>query len=100
MIVLDPPTFSQSKAQGMFRATQDYGRLVELALPLLKPNGVLFASSNAANWLPEAFIASVESAVHAGGRRILQTHYVPQPPDFPLSRAEPAFLKSVWLRIA
>ena len=100
VIVLDPPTFSQSKAQGMFRATQDYGRLVELALPLLKPNGVLFASSNAANWLPEAFIASVEAAVHAGGRRALQRHYVPQPPDFPLSRAEPAFLKSVWLRIA
>ena len=100
VIVLDPPTFSQSKAQGMFRATQDYGRLVELALPLLKPDGVLFASSNAANWLPEEFIAGVEAAVHAGERRILQKHYVPQPPDFPLSRAEPAFLKSLWLRIA
>lgn len=100
VIVLDPPTFSQSKAQGMFRATQDYGRLVELALPLLKPAGVLFASSNAANWRPEDFMASVEAAVHAGERCILQQHYVPQPPDFPLSRAEPAFLKSVWLRIA
>ena len=100
VVVLDPPTFSQSKSQGMFRATQDYGRLVSLALPLLKPSGVLFASSNAANWLPEEFIASVEAAVQAGGRHILQKHYVPQPPDFPLSRAEPAFLKSVWLRIA
>jgi 23S rRNA (cytosine1962-C5)-methyltransferase len=100
VIVLDPPTFSQSKAQGMFRATQDYGRLVDLALPLLKPGGVLLAASNAANWLPEDFIAGLEAAVHAGGRRILKKHYVPQPPDFPLSRAEPAFLKSVWLQIA
>jgi hypothetical protein len=50
--------------------------------------------------LAEDFIASLEAAVHAGGRRILKKHYVPQPPDFPLSRAEPAFLKSVWLQIA
>ena len=100
VIVLDPPTFSQSKAQGMFRATQDYGRLVDLALPLLKPGGVLLAASNAANWLPEDFIAGLEAAVHAGGRRIVKQHYVPQPPDFPLSRAEPAYLKSVWLQIA
>ena len=55
---------------------------------------------NAANWLPADFIASVEAAVHAGERRVLQKHYVPQPPDFPLSRAEPAYLKTVWLRIA
>lgn len=100
VIVLDPPTCSQSKAQGIFRATQDYGRLVRLALPLLKPDGVLFASSNTANWPPEDFIASVEAAVYAAGRRILQKHYVPQPPDFPLSRAEPAYLKSLWLRVA
>jgi 23S rRNA (cytosine1962-C5)-methyltransferase len=100
VIVLDPPTFSQSKLQGMFRVTEDYGRLVDLALPLLKPNGVLFASSNAANWLPEDFIASLEAAIRAGGRRILRQHYVPQPADFPLSRAEPAFLKSLWLQLA
>jgi len=25
---------------------------------------------------------------------------VPQPPDFPVSRAEPAYLKTVWLRIS
>lgn len=100
VIVLDPPTFSQSKAQGMFRVTQDYGRLVALALPLLKPGGVLFAASNAADWSPEEFIASLTAAVQAGGRRILKQHYVPQPADFPLSRTEPAFLKSVWLQVA
>ena len=38
-MVLDPPTFSQSKENGTFRAEKDYGKLVTAALPLLKPGG-------------------------------------------------------------
>jgi 23S rRNA (cytosine1962-C5)-methyltransferase len=98
-LVLDPPTFSQSKEHGKFRAEKDYGRLVTAALPLVKPGGILFASTNAADWPPEAFLAGVETAVRAAKRKILQQHYVPQPPDFPISRAEPAYLKTVWMRI-
>jgi len=44
--VLDPPTFSQSKEHGVFRAEKDYGKLVAAALPVLKAGGVLFASTN------------------------------------------------------
>ena len=94
-VVLDPPTFSQSKEHGAFRAEKDYGKLVTAALPVLKPGGVLLASTNAADWPPENFLADVETAVHAAKRKILQRHYVPQPPDFPVSRAEPAYLKTV-----
>ena len=98
-VALDPPTFSQSKEHGVFRAEKDYGKLVTAALPLAKPGGVLFASTNAADWPPDKFLADVEAAVHAAKRKIVQRHYVPQPPDFPISRAEPAYLKTVWLRI-
>ena len=98
-MVLDPPTFSQSKEYGTFRAQKDYGKLVTAALPILKPGGVIFASTNAADWPPEDFLADVDAAVHTAKRKILQRHYVPQPPDFPISRAEPAYLKTVWLRI-
>jgi len=98
-IVLDPPTFSQSKEHGTFRAEKNYGKLVTAALPVLKPGGILFASTNAAGWPPEEFLADVEAAIRAAQRKILQRHYVPQPPDFPVSRAEPAYLKTVWLRI-
>jgi 23S rRNA (cytosine1962-C5)-methyltransferase len=97
-VVLDPPTFSQSKEHGTFRAEKDYGKLVTAALPLVKPGGILFASTNAADWLPEDFLADVEAAVHDAKRKILQRHYVPQPPDFPISRVEPAYLKTMWLR--
>jgi len=59
----------------------------------------LFASTNAADWKPEAFLEVLNETVRAAKRKILQHHYVPQPPDFPISREEPAYLKTVWLRI-
>lgn len=99
-IILDPPTFSQSKEQGAFRVEKDYGPLVTRALPLLKANGVLFASTNATGWKPEKFLEAVQAPIQSAQRRILQRHYVPQPPDFPITRAEPAYLKTVWLRIS
>jgi 23S rRNA (cytosine1962-C5)-methyltransferase len=98
-VVFDPPTFSQSKEHGTFRAEKDYGKLVTAALPVLKPGGVLLASTNAADWPPENFLADVDAAVRAAKLKIVQRHYVPQPPDFPISRAEPAYLKTVWIRI-
>jgi 23S rRNA (cytosine1962-C5)-methyltransferase len=100
VVVLDPPTFSQSKEHGTFRAEKDYGKLVTAALPVLKPGGVLLASTNAAEFLPEEFLAAIEAAVRAAKRKILKRHYVPQPPDFPVSRDEPAYLKTVWLKLA
>lgn len=99
-IILDPPTFSQSKESGTWRAEEHYGRLVEATLPLLKPGGVLFASTNAAKLEPEKFVDSIRAATAKTGRKIVRQHYVSQPPDFPISRAEPAYLKTAWLRVA
>ncbi len=100
VVLLDPPTFSQSKDGGAFRAETDYGRLVGAALRLLKAGGVLFASTNAARLAPEDFLATVEAAVRSARRKILKRHYVPQPPDFPVHRDEPAYLKTVWLKLS
>jgi 23S rRNA (cytosine1962-C5)-methyltransferase len=100
LILLDPPTFSRSKQFGAFRAEKDYSKLVAAALLLLKPRGVLFASCNTAALPAAGFIAAVRMPIHQFKRAILQEHYVPQPPDFPISRDEPAFLKTCWLRLA
>mgnify|MGYP002140660792 CR=1 FL=1 len=100
VVVLDPPTFSQSKESGVFRAEKDYGKLVAAALAVLRSGGILLASTNAAELLPEKFLEQISVAVRGGGRSILQQHYVPQPPDFPISRTEPAYLKTVWVRVA
>ena len=99
VILLDPPTFSQSRESGVFKAQKDYGELVGAALPLLRGGGVLFASTNTGDWSPEQFLAAVARPIEAARRPILQRHYAPQPPDFPVSRSEPAYLKTVWLRI-
>jgi 23S rRNA (cytosine1962-C5)-methyltransferase len=99
VIVLDPPTFSRSPGRADFRAVADYGRLVGLALPLLIPGGVLFAATNAARLPAGSFLAQVREAIGGAGRDILGEHYAPQPPDFPVTRDEPAYLKTVWLRI-
>lgn len=99
-VILDPPTFSQSKESGTWQAEKDYGKLITAALPLLKPHGVIFASTNAAKLDPEKFLAMLGEAVAKTGRKILQQHYVPQPPDFPITRDEPAYLKTVWVRVS
>lgn len=99
VLVLDPPTFSKSKEYGIFRVEKNLVELVAAALPLVKPGGVLLASSNAADWPAEKFVASVETGQNQAKRIIAGRHYVPQPPDFPVSRGEPAYLKTAWFRV-
>jgi 23S rRNA (cytosine1962-C5)-methyltransferase len=98
VIILDPPTFSRSK-QRVFQAERDYGALLTAVLPLLNAGGVLFASTNAHKLAPEEFIEKVETAVKNARRKVLQRHYVPQPIDFAISKEEPAYLKTLWLRV-
>jgi 23S rRNA (cytosine1962-C5)-methyltransferase len=98
VVILDPPTFSHSKEWGAFQAQMDYGKLVAVALPLLKPEGLLFASTNAAAWKPDEFLRVVTDAI-GGPDRLSEPRFAPQPPDFPISREEPGYLKTFWLRL-
>lgn len=99
-IVLDPPTFSESKEHGRFQAEKDYAHLVQAAVRVLSPGGVILASTNAARLEPEQFVADVAAGVRSAGRKVVQQHYVPQPPDFPISREEPGYLKTLWIRVS
>lgn len=100
VVILDPPTFSTSKRSGVFRAEKDYGYLVAAAVPLVKRDGVLFASTNAARLRPDRFVAGLEKVIEEAGRRVDERFFASQPPDFRPSREEPAYLKTVWLRLA
>jgi 23S rRNA (cytosine1962-C5)-methyltransferase len=100
VVLLDPPTFSKSRQSGLFRAEEDYSRLVSEALKVLKRGGVLFASSNAARWAPEDFVRQIRDAVAKAGRKTFREQYIPQPPDFPITKQEPAYLKTLWLKFA
>jgi 23S rRNA (cytosine1962-C5)-methyltransferase len=98
LVCLDPPTFSRNDQGEVFRVEEDFPRLVKLASALLKEDGVLFASSNSAGWKPQSFLDTVTRSYEASGRKLHHFQYYPQPPDFPISREEPAYLKTVWLR--
>jgi 23S rRNA (cytosine1962-C5)-methyltransferase len=99
VVLLDPPTFSRSKEGRSFSAERDYGKLVELAVALVAKGGVLFASTNAARVEPEAFCATVKDAVRAMRRTVGRSHFVPQPPDFPITPKAPGYLKTFWVRL-
>ncbi|MBL9170351.1 MAG: class I SAM-dependent methyltransferase [Verrucomicrobiales bacterium] len=99
-VILDPPTFSESKEHGRFQAEKDYGDLVTGALGVLAPRGVILASTNAARLEPEKFVETVLAAVQRSGRKVERHHYVAQPPDFPITREEPGYLKTLWVRTA
>lgn len=100
VIILDPPTFSRSKFGGTFQAERDYARLVKLVLPILKRGGTLFASTNAHKLAPEQFRAQVLEGIQGAGRGALKEQYMPQPFDFPISKSQPAYLKTIWFRVA
>ncbi|MFO1501405.1 MAG: pseudouridine synthase [Verrucomicrobiota bacterium] len=100
VVILDPPTFSRSKEGGAFRVEKDYPHLASLAVSLLADGGVLFASTNAATVPTEWFVTMLKEVISSARRQLLAQHYAPQPPDFPMSRQEPSYLKTVWLRVA
>jgi 23S rRNA (cytosine1962-C5)-methyltransferase len=100
VVILDPPTFSRSKESGAWQAEKHYGRLVDAALPLLRRGGTLLASTNAARLEPEVFLEAIRVSVQRAGRKVLRQHYAPQPPDFPVTREEPAYLKTAWVRVS
>lgn len=99
LIVLDPPTFSRSKESGVFRAEKDYQRLVEAVGLVLAPGGTLLASTNAAEYLPERFLDDVKAGLLDAGHQSAASEFRPQPPDFPVTREEPGYLKTVWVTV-
>lgn len=79
MIILDPPSFARNKKR-TFSVAQDYGQLVGDVLPLLNAQGILIASTNAANVSLDKYTGMVEGAMNQQGRRFkrLASHRLPK----------------------
>lgn len=99
LVFLDPPTFSQSRESGIFRVQDKLTHLAELAAAITVSGGVLFCSTNFAEWSPAQFLDALHSGIQTAGRRVVQLHYAPQPPDFPIAPKEPAYLKTAWVKL-
>lgn len=63
MIVLDPPSFARNKKS--LSRSKDYGELVKDSLDILAEDGILIASTNAANVSIEQFQTMIEEEFHA-----------------------------------
>ncbi|MFI3243142.1 MAG: class I SAM-dependent methyltransferase [Akkermansia sp.] len=61
-IILDPPTFSRDHKGRVWRVERDYGKLVELAMSCLAPEGFILCSTNCRKLNPTDFWIMVEDA--------------------------------------
>ncbi len=99
LVVLDPPSFARSKKH-TFSAAKDYTKLLKEAIQITSKNGIIVASTNAANFDMKRFKSFIEKAFkELGGKyRIEETFSLPE--DFKVSEKfkEGDYLKVVFIR--
>ncbi|AYW48249.1 RlmI/RlmK family 23S rRNA methyltransferase [Tetragenococcus osmophilus] len=99
-IILDPPSFARNKKK-VFRVAKDYGELIESSVAILKDQGVIMASSNAANVTSKKFQNMIEKALQNEnvGYKLIKKFRLPQ--DFVVDAAYPAgdYLKVYFYQI-
>ena len=88
MIILDPPSFARN-GKKTWSVAKDYTRLVAAVLPLLSPNGVLIASTNASNVSLDKFKMLVEKGFKQKNRRYKLEALDKLPADFKTVQAFP-----------
>ncbi|MDF0480431.1 class I SAM-dependent rRNA methyltransferase [Vagococcus sp. PNs007] len=95
MIILDPPSFARNKKR-TFSVAKNYGDLVAEVSELLTKDGLLIASTNAANISYDKYVSMIEETLKANGKRFkrLDTHRLPQ--DFAIN---PNFKEGNYLKV-
>jgi len=62
VIILDPPSFARNKKK-TFSVAKNYGELIEESIDILEKEGMIIASTNAANVSAQRFQALIEEAL-------------------------------------
>ena len=83
----------------MFLAKRDFASLAKAATQLVRNGGMLLACCNAAGLPGKKFKEDVGKGIRFGGRKTVRSFDALQPPDFPATAKEPAYLKVSWLRL-
>ncbi|WP_407370986.1 class I SAM-dependent rRNA methyltransferase [Carnobacterium sp.] len=94
-VVVDPPSFARSKKR-TFSVSKDYTALLEDIIDITNEDGVIIASTNAANVSTEKFEQFIETAFdHKGiSYEILEKHTLPE--DFKIN---PHYPQSNYLKV-
>ncbi|MGH1646129.1 class I SAM-dependent rRNA methyltransferase [Enterococcus gilvus] len=100
LIILDPPSFARNKKK-TFSVAKDYGRLIEDSVDILSDEGMIIASTNAANLPIKKFKQSIETALKNKkvAYQLVETHRLPA--DFPSGNFEESdYLKVLFYQIS
>lgn len=85
VIVLDPPSFSRNKKK-TFSVAKNYNELVAEAVAILNKDGILIASSNAANVPLPKFEKLVEQGINESKRKFEKMALYQLPVDFVVNK--------------
>lgn len=100
VIVLDPPSFARNKKK-TFSVAKNYGELVQESIDILNKEGLLIASTNAANVSREKFRKMVEQALKNKNVKfeVFQEEHLPA--DFKVASSFPEgdYLKVLFIQI-
>lgn len=94
LVVVDPPPFSRV-GNKVFSALRNWEDLVRAIVPVLAPDGLLLAISNASKLAEEELLQAVGLGAVAGGRDVAVIGECGLPPDFPVP---PAFSEGRYLK--
>ena len=99
LIILDPPSFARNKKK-TFSVAKDYGRLIEDSVEILSEEGMIIASTNAANLPIKKFKQAIETALENKNVSYQLTESYRLPADFPASDFEESnYLKVLFYTI-
>jgi 23S rRNA (cytosine1962-C5)-methyltransferase len=94
LVVVDPPSFA-SKQADVTGALRAYGRLTELAVPLVRSGGTLFQASCSSRVPVDRFVDRVRRSAVAAGVELQVDEVTGHPVDHPVGFPEGAYLKAV-----
>ena len=99
VIVLDPPSFARNKKQ-TFSVAKDYHKLISQSLEILNPEGIIIASTNAANVSRQKFIEQSDKGFAGRSYQILNKYGLPA--DFAYNKKDESsnYLKVISMKVS
>ncbi len=97
LIVIDPPSFAK-RAEERERAIEQYRRLTELGLQLIRKGGILVMASCSSRVSADDFFQTVLNSAQASGRSFTEMERRLHDVDHPIGFPEGAYLKCIYLQ--
>lgn len=98
MVIVDPPSFAKSQAE-VDRALSSYKRLVQLALPLVAPNGILVMASCSSRIKPDVFFNLIINTANQSGYGLDIIETTSHALDHPIGFPEAEYLKAMFTNV-